>query len=62
LLAFAILLLSSFNALAVEPDWGTYADVLKNVSQGTKNKVKLALVDYQALKESGKLAVRRYAE
>ena len=55
LLTFVILLLSSFNTLAVEPDWKPYAEVLTSVSQGTKNNVKLALVDYQALKENGKL-------
>ncbi len=55
LMIFTTLLVLSFNTFASEPDWSTYADVLKSVSQGTKNNVKLALVDYQALKENGKL-------
>lgn len=55
LIAFTALLILSFNTYASEPDWSAYADVLKSVSQGTKNNVKLALVDYQALKENGKL-------
>lgn len=49
------LLIPSFNTFAEEPNWSAYAEVLKNVSQGTKNNVKLALVDYRALKENGKL-------
>ena len=55
LMAFTALLMLSFNTFATEPDWSAYADVLKSVSPGTKNNVKLALVDYQALKENGKL-------
>ena len=55
LMAFTALLILSFNTFATEPDWSAYADVLKSVSPGTKNNVKLALVDYQALKENGKL-------
>jgi hypothetical protein len=55
LMAFTALLMLSFNIFAAEPDWSSYADVLKNVSPGTKNNVKLALVDYQTLKENGKL-------
>jgi hypothetical protein len=49
------LLIPSFNTFAEEPNWSAYAEVLKNVSHGTKNNVKLALVDYRALKENGKL-------
>jgi hypothetical protein len=55
LMIFTALLMLSFNTFATEPDWNAYADVLKSVRPGTKNDVKLALVDYQALKESGKL-------
>lgn len=55
LMAFTALLMLSFNIFAAEPDWSAYTDVLKSVSQGTKNNVKLALVDYQTLKENGKL-------
>jgi hypothetical protein len=55
LMAFTVLLILSFNAFSAEPDWSAYADVLKNVSPGTKNDVKLALVDYQVLKENGNL-------
>lgn len=55
LLAFTTLLMLSFNIFAAEPDWSAYAEVLKSVSPGTKNNVKLALVDYQRLKENGKL-------
>ncbi len=55
LMAFTALLILSFNIVAAEPDWSAYADVLKSVSPGTKNNVKLALVDYQTLKENGKL-------
>lgn len=55
LTAFVVLLILSFNLFAAEPDWRVYAEVLKNVGAGTKNNVKLALVDYRALKENGKL-------
>lgn len=55
LIILTSLLIPSFNTFAAEPNWSAYADVLKSVSQGTKNNVKLALVDYQALKENGKL-------
>jgi len=55
LMAFTALLILSFNIFAAEPDWNAYAEVLKNVTPGTKNNVKLALVDYQTLKENGKL-------
>ncbi len=55
LMAFTALLILSFNTISAEPDWSTYAEVLKNVSPGTKNNVKLTLVDYQVLKENGKL-------
>lgn len=44
------------NVLAVEPDWKPYADLLSNtVKQGRKQGVSLAIVDYAALKENGKL-------
>lgn len=52
---FTALLILSFNNFAAEPNWSDYAYALKSISQGTKNNVKLALVDYQALKENGKL-------
>jgi hypothetical protein len=55
LMAFAAMLMLSFNTFATEPDWSAYADVLKNVSPGTKNNVILTLVDYRTLKENGKL-------
>lgn len=55
LMAFTALLILSFNIFAAEPDWNAYTEVLKNVSPGTKNNIKLALVDYQTLKENGKL-------
>jgi hypothetical protein len=55
LTAFAVLLILSFKLFAAEPDWSAYPEVLKNVDAGTKNNVKLALVDYRALKENGKL-------
>ncbi|MGZ8227913.1 MAG: DUF547 domain-containing protein [Methylococcaceae bacterium] len=55
LMAFTALLMLSFNIFSAEPDWSSYALALKNVSSGTKNNVKLALVDYQTLKENGKL-------
>jgi len=54
-MALTALLVLSFNTFATEPDWSAYAEVLKSVSPGTKNDVKLALVDYQALKQNGKL-------
>jgi hypothetical protein len=55
LMIFTALLMLSFNTFAAEPNWSAYAEVLKSVRQGTKNNVKLALVDYQALKVNGKL-------
>ncbi|WP_340122500.1 DUF547 domain-containing protein [Methylobacter svalbardensis] len=55
LMLFTALLVLSFNTFAAEPDWSAYAEALKSVSPGTKNDVKLALVDYQVLKENGKL-------
>lgn len=55
LMLFTALLVLSFNTFATEPDWSAYAEALKSVSPGTKNDVKLALVDYQVLKENGKL-------
>ncbi|MGZ8945757.1 MAG: DUF547 domain-containing protein [Methylococcaceae bacterium] len=55
LMAFTALLMLSFNIFSAEPDWSSYALALKNVSSGTKNNVKLALVDYQTLKENGNL-------
>lgn len=54
---YAILVLISFNTFAIEPDWQSYAEVLQVVRLGTKNNVKLALVDYQQLKINGKLDV-----
>ena len=44
-----------FNAFAVEPDWRAYAETLQFVSQGSKHGTQLALVDYQTIKEKGKL-------
>ncbi|HYE37359.1 DUF547 domain-containing protein [Methylocaldum sp.] len=49
-------LLLSCGAFAEEPDWGTYAEILRRyVNQGSKHGTKLALVDYGALKKSGAL-------
>lgn len=47
----------AFNAFAMEPDWRAYAETLQHVSQGSKHGTPLALVDYQALKDNGKLDV-----
>lgn len=47
----------SSGVLAKTPDWNGYADILKTVKQGKKNGVELALVDYQTLKDNGKLEV-----
>lgn len=44
-----------FNAFAVEPDWRAYAETLQFISQGSKHGTQLALVDYQTIKENGKL-------
>lgn len=55
LMILTVLLMLSFNTFAAEPNWSAYAEALKSVSQGTKNNVKLALVDYRTLKENGKL-------
>lgn len=55
LIIVTALLIPSFHTFAAEPNWSAYADVLKSVSQGTKNNVRLTLVDYRALKENGKL-------
>ncbi|MFA5983361.1 MAG: DUF547 domain-containing protein [Methylococcaceae bacterium] len=49
------LLMFSLTVSAREPDWATYSAVLKNIQAGTKNNVDLALVDYPALIQSGKL-------
>lgn len=46
----------AFNVFAEEPDWKPYAEVLQTVSPGTKHGTQLALVDYPALKDNGKLA------
>lgn len=43
------------NTLAEEPDWSDYQAVLTHVKPGTKNGVKLALVDYPAIKADGRL-------
>jgi hypothetical protein len=42
LMVFTALLILSFNSFAAEPNWSAYAEVLKSVSQGTKNNVKLS--------------------
>ncbi len=46
-------LLLANNVAAQEPDWKSYAEVLKSVKSGEKNGTPLALVDYTALKKSG---------
>jgi len=43
------------NALAEEPDWSDYRAVLTHVNPGTKNGIKLALVDYPTIKADGHL-------
>lgn len=55
-LALSVSLLAfAGNALAEEPDWRDYRAVLSHVKPGTKNGVKLALVDYSAIKANGSL-------
>ncbi|MDZ4152146.1 DUF547 domain-containing protein [Methylicorpusculum sp.] len=49
------LLVFAGNALAEEPDWSDYRAVLAHVKPGTKNGVKLALVDYPGIKANGSL-------
>ncbi|MBS4051201.1 MAG: DUF547 domain-containing protein [Methylomonas sp.] len=51
----ASLLLWAGSALAEEPDWSDFRAVLSHVKPGTKNGVKLALVDYPAVKADGSL-------
>lgn len=51
----ASLLFWAWNALAEEPLWSDYQAVLSHVKPGTKNGVKLALVDYPAIKADGSL-------
>ncbi len=47
-------LIIASNVAAAEPDWRDYASALNSaVKQGEKNGVRLALVDYSALKKSG---------
>lgn len=48
-------LLWAWHAAAEEPQWSDYQAVLNHVKPGTKNGVTLALVDYPAIKASGKL-------
>jgi hypothetical protein len=48
-------LLLANNVAAQEPDWKDYAEVLKSVKYGIKNGTPLALVDYAALKQSGRV-------
>lgn len=55
LIPLAAMLMLSVNTFAAELDWRLYAEVLKTVHPGTKNTVKLALVDYQTLKTNDKL-------
>ncbi len=56
LLAFTTALFLTMNVSATEPDWKPYANLLaSSVKQGTKQGVSLAMVDYAALKKSGKL-------
>ncbi|NOQ17120.1 MAG: DUF547 domain-containing protein [Methyloprofundus sp.] len=50
-----ISLFFSSNAIAKEPNWSEYAKVLQQVQPGEKHGVKLALVDYSALNQSGQL-------
>jgi hypothetical protein len=49
------LIVISGLASAEEPDWNDYRAVLTHVKPGTKNGVKLMLVDYPALKANGSL-------
>jgi hypothetical protein len=39
LMLFIVPLILSFNTFAAEPNWSAYVEVLKSVSQGTKNTV-----------------------
>jgi len=56
LLALTTALLFTTNALAIEPDWKPYANLLANsVKQGIKQGISLAMVDYAALKKNGTL-------
>ncbi|MDP3334295.1 MAG: DUF547 domain-containing protein [Methylococcaceae bacterium] len=55
MLIFAGLLWLSGSVSAEEPDWSDYREVLTQVKPGTKNNVKLMLVDYPALKANGSL-------
>jgi len=49
------LLFSSWNVVAVEPDWTAYQTVLNHLKVANKNAVTLMLVDYQAIKNNGSL-------
>jgi len=49
------LIVISGLASAEEPDWNDYRAVLTHVKPGTKNGIKLMLVDYPALKANGSL-------
>jgi len=52
---FTALLWFSGPVSAEEPDWSDYRSVLVHVKPGTKNGIKLMLVDYPALKADGRL-------
>jgi hypothetical protein len=52
---FTALLWFSGPVSAEEPDWSDYRTVLAHVKPGTKNGIKLMLVDYPALKANGSL-------
>jgi uncharacterized protein DUF547 len=51
----ASLLLWAGASQAEEPNWSDYQAVLSHVKPGTKNGVKLALVDYPTIKANGSL-------
>jgi hypothetical protein len=45
----------ALSALAEEPDWSNYRELLKQMKAGQKNGVTLMLVDYPAIKSNGSL-------
>lgn len=55
LILLSTLLTISVLAHAEEPDWSDYQAVLSHVKPGSKNGVKLMLVDYPAIKANGSL-------
>lgn len=53
---FALMLMTPLSGAAMEPDWGSYGELLaRHVSSDVKNGVALNAVDYAALKASGEI-------